>query len=137
MYPDNDPRSWNYIRKYDRPKLNCIKVTIGTIFTFCLVCLFFLFLHFLLFLSVNTSILYSILLLLGIVLFKLKSILIWTVKLYQRFAPISVRSMCRFEPSCSEYMIQSIEKYGVFLGLRKGIDRLNRCASKDGGFDYP
>ncbi len=59
------------------------------------------------------------------------------VRLYQRFAPDSVRKRCRFEPSCSEYMILAIEKYGFFTGIRKGIDRLRRCGPGNGGFDAP
>ena len=44
---------------------------------------------------------------------------------------------CRFEPSCSQYMILSLQKYGLWKGLAKGIDRLKRCRAKDGGFDEP
>ena len=35
--------------------------------------------------------------------------------------------MCRFTPTCSEYMKISIEKYGTFKGLKLGIKRLLRC----------
>ena len=37
------------------------------------------------------------------------------------------RGNCRFSPTCSEYMIQAIKKYGVFSGVYRGIKRLSRC----------
>lgn len=70
-------------------------------------------------------------------LIHLKRICISVVELYQRFAPESVRNKCRFEPSCSVYMILSIQKYGVLRGVQKGIDRLKRCNRDNGGFDDP
>lgn len=33
---------------------------------------------------------------------------------------------CRFEPSCSSFMAQSIRKYGIFYGVLMGADRLLR-----------
>ena len=68
--------------------------------------------------------------------------IIGAVRLYQRFAPASVRNSCRFEPSCSEYMILSLRKYGLFKGLRRGCNRLKRCSIRytgedNHGFDDP
>jgi len=34
---------------------------------------------------------------------------------------------CPFQPSCSQYMIDSLEKYGAIRGLFKGIWRIFRC----------
>jgi putative membrane protein insertion efficiency factor len=34
---------------------------------------------------------------------------------------------CRFEPTCSEYMKQAVEKYGAAKGAWMGIKRLLRC----------
>lgn len=36
---------------------------------------------------------------------------------------------CSFVPSCSEYMVRAIKKYGVLVGYLNGIDRLSRCNS--------
>lgn len=66
-----------------------------------------------------------------------KRILIWFVHLYQRYAADEIRLRCVFTPSCSEYMILSIEKYGVIRGIRKGLNRLQRCHLPNGGEDYP
>ncbi|MBO4938510.1 MAG: membrane protein insertion efficiency factor YidD [Oscillospiraceae bacterium] len=88
-------------------------------------------------LSATASILLTLLVLFGYCLLRLKRIVIWCVECYQRFAPISVRCMCRFEPSCSEYMILAVTKHGPFKGICKGFHRLWRCSHKGGGFDYP
>lgn len=40
---------------------------------------------------------------------------------------ILFRGNCRFSPTCSEYMIQAIKKYGVVSGVYRGIKRLSRC----------
>jgi uncharacterized protein len=43
---------------------------------------------------------------------------------------------CIFTPTCSQYMIQSIEKYGTIKGIGKGIIRILRCNPfNKGGFD--
>jgi putative membrane protein insertion efficiency factor len=59
------------------------------------------------------------------------------VRFYQKIAPKEVRDSCRFIPTCSEYMILSIEKHGVLKGISRGIERLLRCKVPNGGIDYP
>jgi uncharacterized protein len=45
---------------------------------------------------------------------------------------------CRFTPSCSEYMIQAVRKYGPVRGTAKGIWRICRCHPfHPGGYDPP
>ncbi|MDD4127805.1 MAG: membrane protein insertion efficiency factor YidD, partial [Methanomicrobium sp.] len=34
---------------------------------------------------------------------------------------------CRFYPTCSDYMIMAITKYGMIRGIIKGISRIKRC----------
>ena len=65
-----------------------------------------------------------------------KRAVIWMVHLYQNKASDETRLRCRMEPSCSEYMILAVEKYGVIRGVYKGIRRLFRCGSES-GIDYP
>ncbi len=71
------------------------------------------------------------------VLLRLKSIIIWLVRVYQHYAPDDIRLACMYYPSCSEYMILAVEKYGPFRGVAKGIKRLCRCGSEPGGEDWP
>lgn len=43
---------------------------------------------------------------------------------------------CRFHPTCSEYAIQAIEKYGFFRGGAKALWRVLRCNPfNSGGLD--
>jgi putative membrane protein insertion efficiency factor len=74
-------------------------------------------------------------------IFNSKRIILSSIKIYQRIAPRKIRLRCRFEPSCSQYMILAIEKYGTIKGVCKGIKRLSKCNNRGdgmrGGFDYP
>ena len=64
----------------------------------------------------------------------MKRILIFIIKLYQ-VTPLHTHSMCRFTPTCSNYMITSLEKYGTLKGLKLGIKRILRCRPK-GKYGY-
>jgi putative membrane protein insertion efficiency factor len=65
------------------------------------------------------------------------NLLILFVRLYQKLAPRRIRNSCRFQPTCSNYMILAIRKYGAIVGVRKGIDRILRCKVPNGGYDEP
>ena len=65
-----------------------------------------------------------------------KRTIIWVIHLYQNKASDKTRLRCVFEPSCSEYMILAINKYGLIRGVLKGCRRLLRC-HPPGGVDYP
>lgn len=67
----------------------------------------------------------------------LKRFAVGLVLVYKAFAPMSLRQSCRFTPTCSTYMILAINKYGLFIGVIKGIGRLLRCKPPYGGEDYP
>ena len=53
-----------------------------------------------------------------------KRIVIGLVRLYQHYAPEEVRRNCMCKPTCSEYVILALEKYGLAKGLRKSYVRL-------------
>lgn len=59
------------------------------------------------------------------------------VRLYRSTAPVSVRRCCRFEPSCSQYMLLAVSKHGSLTGLRLGLARIARCRPPNGGIDVP
>jgi putative component of membrane protein insertase Oxa1/YidC/SpoIIIJ protein YidD len=68
----------------------------------------------------------------------LKRMLIGIVRLYQHYAPEEIRRKCILKPTCSEYMILAIEKYGVFCGVKKGVYRLlYTCRGWDYRIDEP
>lgn len=57
--------------------------------------------------------------------------------LYQKYAPRTIRNSCRYTPTCSEFMILSLKKYGFIKGLKKGVIRIYSCKVPNGGIDYP
>ncbi len=58
------------------------------------------------------------------------------LRIYKRAISPLLPPMCRFEPTCSVYMMQAIEKHGVLRGLWLGIRRLFRCHPfNPGGWD--
>lgn len=69
----------------------------------------------------------------------MKRFFIWLLKEYQKLiSPIFqfFGIHCKFYPSCSEYMIQAIKKYGCIKGIFLGIKRLSRCHPfAKGGYD--
>ena len=67
----------------------------------------------------------------------LKPLTIGIILMYKAFAPKKMRDRCRFEPTCSTYMIMAINKYGLIRGVVKGIKRICRCKPPNGGIDYP
>ena len=64
----------------------------------------------------------------------IKKLIILLIKLYQ-VTPLHSHSLCRFRPTCSEYMIKAIEKYGTLKGVSLGIKRILKCRP-GGGFGY-
>jgi uncharacterized protein len=60
------------------------------------------------------------------------------VRLYQLTLSPFIGRQCRFAPTCSNYMIQAIEKYGALRGVPKGVWRIIRCNPFcRGGIDEP
>jgi hypothetical protein len=56
--------------------------------------------------------------------------------MYQRIVSPLLPSACRFYPTCSQYMRDAVERYGVARGVWMGVRRLARCHPfHAGGFD--
>tara|TARA_R110002095_G_scaffold214866_2_gene207730 strand:- start:2423 stop:2674 length:252 start_codon:yes stop_codon:yes gene_type:complete len=65
-------------------------------------------------------------------------ILIGLVQIYQMTLSHLIGRQCRFHPTCSEYFIQAVKKYGAVKGTTKGILRICRCHPfHPGGYDPP
>jgi uncharacterized protein len=65
-----------------------------------------------------------------------RKLFIGLIQIYRRFLSPMLPPTCRYEPSCSLYTVQAIEKYGVARGLFMGILRVLRCHPfARGGFD--
>lgn len=68
----------------------------------------------------------------------LRKAIIGIIHLYQHYAPEDVRRRCLFKPTCSEYAILAIKKYGVLIGLIKAYIRLfKKCRGNIYRIDYP
>lgn len=66
----------------------------------------------------------------------IRSIFISILRGYQYLISPLLGNRCRFHPSCSEYMIEAVKKFGVFKGFYLGLKRLARCQPMcEGGFD--
>ncbi len=64
--------------------------------------------------------------------------MIFAVRVYQRCISPLIGPSCRFQPTCSEYMVEAIRKYGAVRGGCKGLWRIIRCNPfTRGGFDPP
>lgn len=58
------------------------------------------------------------------------------LELYKAFVSPFLPPACRFEPTCSEYTRQAVEKYGAMKGSWLGIKRILRCQPfSKGGYD--
>jgi len=72
----------------------------------------------------------------------MKRILIFLIRAYQyglwplRAGLPAGRQVCRFQPTCSEYFIQAVDKKGILIGVFYGVRRLLRCHPLGGrGYD--
>ena len=66
------------------------------------------------------------------------SCLVGTVRLYQLLLSPIFGRQCRFQPTCSEYFILAVHKYGAISGFLRGIWRILRCHPlHPGGYDPP
>ncbi len=57
----------------------------------------------------------------------MRSLAIGIIRMYQRYISPLKQSSCRYFPSCSEYMIEAVEKKGVIVGVPRGLWRILRC----------
>ncbi|MEO1134415.1 MAG: membrane protein insertion efficiency factor YidD, partial [Cyanobacteria bacterium J06639_1] len=55
---------------------------------------------------------------------------------YQRGISPLLPQSCRFYPSCSQYMLEAVERFGAVKGVTMGLGRIGRCHPwHPGGFD--
>ena len=67
----------------------------------------------------------------------MKRILIALVRFYrQNISPYKGGTTCRFVPTCSQYALEALEKYGALKGSLLAIRRILRChPMSKGGYD--
>ncbi|MBI4243458.1 MAG: membrane protein insertion efficiency factor YidD [Planctomycetes bacterium] len=65
-------------------------------------------------------------------------IVVLACRIYQSTAGLFFTSGCKFIPSCSEYTILSLKKFGAYKGLLMGITRIIKCNPFTAGkIDFP
>lgn len=57
----------------------------------------------------------------------MKFLVLDILKLYKTFISPFLPPACRFEPTCSEYAMKAVEKYGAIRGTWMSIKRILRC----------
>jgi len=57
----------------------------------------------------------------------LRKIVILPIRFYQMAISPLLGSSCRYNPTCSHYMVQAIEEWGVFKGVWLGLKRIGSC----------
>jgi len=57
----------------------------------------------------------------------LRYLIIGPIKLYQKLISPLLGPNCRFQPTCSHYMIEAVTEWGIFKGTWLGIKRIGRC----------
>ena len=66
----------------------------------------------------------------------MRKVVVAALSFYKRFLSPFVPAACRYRPTCSEYMLEAVDKYGVPRGVWMGTLRLLRCHPfREGGFD--
>ena len=57
----------------------------------------------------------------------MKKLLIKLVRLYQKYISTLRPACCRYIPTCSQYAIEALEKYGALKGSWLALKRFSRC----------
>ena len=66
----------------------------------------------------------------------MKAAALLSIRLYQRALSPYLPTVCRFQPSCSQYAAEAVERYGVARGAWLGLQRILRCRPLGGrGYD--
>ena len=66
----------------------------------------------------------------------MRHVLIVPIRIYQRYVSRWTPAVCRFQPTCSEYAVQAIERHGPVRGLGMALARVCRCHPfHKGGYD--
>lgn len=66
----------------------------------------------------------------------MKKILIALITFYQKYISPATPPSCRFQPTCSHYGLEAIEKHGAFKGSYLAIARISKCHPfHKGGYD--
>jgi len=65
-----------------------------------------------------------------------RRVVVAVIRAYQKLVSPRLGANCRYRPTCSEYAVESIQRFGVARGSWLALGRLSRCHPlRPGGFD--
>ena len=67
----------------------------------------------------------------------MKKLLISLINFYRKFISPGRPSCCKYRPTCSQYALDAINKYGAFRGSIMAVYRILRCNPFSKGGDDP
>jgi len=66
----------------------------------------------------------------------MKTLLLWIIRFYQKVISPLKPATCRFQPTCSHYAYEAIQKHGALKGGSLAIKRIMKCGPwHPGGYD--
>lgn len=66
----------------------------------------------------------------------MKYVVLGLIQVYQRYVSPLTPPSCRYVPTCSQYAVESVSKYGALKGLWLAVKRISRCHPfHEGGYD--
>ena len=66
----------------------------------------------------------------------MKELVLFFIRIYREYVSPMKAPSCRFVPTCSEYAMIAVDRYGVFLGGWMALKRILRCHPfHEGGYD--
>lgn len=57
----------------------------------------------------------------------MKQVLLWLVRFYQYAISPMLPPRCRYSPTCSQYAVEALQKYGAIKGSWLALKRISRC----------
>ena len=68
----------------------------------------------------------------------MKALMLWMIRFYRKYISPLSPPCCRFNPTCSAYALEAIEKYGPWKGGWLALRRILRCHPfhKQDGIEY-
>jgi putative membrane protein insertion efficiency factor len=66
----------------------------------------------------------------------MRGVVVGLIRIYQKLVSPYLRSNCRYQPTCSSYTAEAVERFGVIRGIWLGARRIGRCHPfRPGGHD--
>lgn len=66
----------------------------------------------------------------------MKTLLMWSIRGYRMFISPLFPPSCRFQPTCSQYALEAIDRFGIGRGSWLAVRRILRCHPfHPGGYD--